>query len=192
MNTRFTETHPHTAAAKAWKAQLARPLLSEAPLFVPGHQRQARILYVEGDPQLRTLGKLVLLRAGYDVHAASHGAAAWVALNQEPYDLLITEHELPRMTGLELAASVRHAEMNLSIVITAAFFDPTWRASWAQLKITMYLAKPYAVDSLLSAVKETIVSGGRVRPVDEDAPGPGSILHQLSHVRPHRHGGIND
>src|SRR6266516_2928525 len=79
---------------------------------IPSH----RLLVVEDDPTMRNLGAQVLVRAGYQVDAAEDGAAGWEALRAERYDLLITDHRMPRLSGLELVKKLRSARMTLPVV----------------------------------------------------------------------------
>ena len=61
-----------------------------------------RILVAEENPQLRLRYAFALVRPGYDVDVAEDGAAAWEALQAKRYHLLITENDLPRLTGVDL------------------------------------------------------------------------------------------
>ena len=79
---------------------------------------RARILYADDEPQLRRLGELVLVRTGYDVDTAADGAEAWAALNEVSYNLLITDNDMPKLTGLELTAQARRAGMRLPIMMS--------------------------------------------------------------------------
>src|SRR6266498_4950023 len=65
---------------------------------IPSH----RILVVEDQPALRSLSAQVLVRSGYEVDVAEDGMAGWEALRAESYDLLITDNQMPRLSGLEL------------------------------------------------------------------------------------------
>src|SRR5690349_14286804 len=66
-----------------------------------------RILVVDDDATTRQLNCLLLSRIGYDVDAAENGEQAWHALLATGYDLLITDHNMPLLTGLELVARAR-------------------------------------------------------------------------------------
>lgn len=44
----------------------------------------------------------ILMRVGYEVDATEDGQAAWQALNAGSYDLLITDNNMPKVTGVEL------------------------------------------------------------------------------------------
>ena len=61
-----------------------------------------RILYVDDDALLRELGEQILVRLGYDVDTAKDGAEGWDALHEHEYQLLITDYQMPCLTGLEL------------------------------------------------------------------------------------------
>ncbi len=69
-----------------------------------------RILYAEDSTFYAQLVKNYLEAAGYEVEIAEDGQAAWEKLQQESFDLLITDIEMPRMNGLELVKRVRSDE----------------------------------------------------------------------------------
>ena len=60
---------------------------------------------VDEDSDLRRLYAEALAGLGYSVDAAEDGAAGWEALKANRYGLLITEHEIPVLTGVELVKS---------------------------------------------------------------------------------------
>src|SRR5580658_4153118 len=78
-----------------------------------------RILVADDEACIRLLLTEVLAHFGYDVDAAEDGAAAWEALQARPYDLLITDHNMPKITGLELVRNLRSARMALPVVLVA-------------------------------------------------------------------------
>ena len=61
-----------------------------------------RILVADEDSDLRQMYAEALAGLGYYIDAAQDGAAAWEALRDNRYHLLITEHEMPNLTGGEL------------------------------------------------------------------------------------------
>ena len=80
---------------------------------------QPRILVVDDDSDLRLLYSEALARPGYHVDVAEDGAAGWKALQVKNYNLLITEHSLPKLTGVELVKKLRSARMAVPVVMTA-------------------------------------------------------------------------
>jgi DNA-binding response OmpR family regulator len=150
---------------------------------------RARILYVDDEPQLRTLGKLVLVRSGYDVDTAADGAEAWAALHDREYHLLITDHDMPRLTGLELAKQARLAGMRLPIVLASgsanALCDPA--NSW--LELAARLSKPFGAETLVGTVAQVLrAANGKCECIGAMI----SVLEQFARAQPFRHGGINE
>ena len=78
-----------------------------------------RILVVEDDISLRRLNTQVLSRSGYEVDGAADGAIAWQALSTDCYDLLVTAHDIPKLTGVELVRKARAARMALPVVMAS-------------------------------------------------------------------------
>ena len=97
-STQTMHTLPETPGAKA----------AVAPTRIPAHPSR-RILVVEDDGAIRQSNAQVLVRSGYQVDTAEDGAAGWKALHGKEFDLMITDHDMPRLTGLELVKKVRCA-----------------------------------------------------------------------------------
>ena len=90
-------------AAKPRKAsgQQAEPKKAEEP------QGKQSILVVDDSVTIRTFEKALLEAAGYDVTAASDGVEAWDFLQKGSCDLILSDVEMPNMTGFELTEKVR-------------------------------------------------------------------------------------
>jgi DNA-binding response OmpR family regulator len=115
-----------------------------------------RILVVDGDSDLRQLYADALAGPGYHVDAAEDGAAAWEALKANRYHLLITEHETPNLTGVELVKMLRAARMSLPVVMAAGRLPTHELARNPSLQLAATLSKPFAVDALLDTVKNVL------------------------------------
>src|SRR2546430_8377676 len=55
----------------------------------------------------RTLEKNILEVAGYDVRVAADGMEAWLLLQSQPCDLLVSDVQMPRLDGFELTQQIR-------------------------------------------------------------------------------------
>ncbi len=66
-----------------------------------------RLLVVEDDPSYRAFIAALTRRLGFRTDTATDGAAALDELKREHYDVAIIDQQMPRMTGVELIASVR-------------------------------------------------------------------------------------
>jgi chemosensory pili system protein ChpA (sensor histidine kinase/response regulator) len=78
------------------------PALERAP--VP---QAARVLLCDDSRSLREAVSRILAVAGYAVQTAPDGWEAWELLQDHPFDLLVTDLEMPRMDGFDLLARVR-------------------------------------------------------------------------------------
>jgi len=123
-----------------------------------------RILYADDDRCILRACQIMLDRAGYDVDTVADGEEAWGALQCTPYQLLITDNEMPRLTGLELIQKVREAFIPISIVLASASV-----ASLDGQECDALLPKPFTVRGLLDTVRKVLL-----RPPNS----PSQLLHR--------------
>lgn len=70
-------------------------------------RRSKRILVVDDSITVREVERQLLEQRGYEVDVAVDGLEAWNALRAGRYDLLVSDVDMPRMTGIELVRAVR-------------------------------------------------------------------------------------
>lgn len=72
-------------------------------------QRRLRILCVDDEPAIRDVLELLLRREGHAVETAADGVAAWTKMETDPnsYHLVITDNEMPNLTGLGFVTRIR-------------------------------------------------------------------------------------
>lgn len=119
-------------------------------------RRPQRILVVDDHCDIRQLSTELLIACGYEADAVADGDTAWQALNKNCYDLLITDHKMPRMSGTELLSKLRIARMELPVILTSSAVPPEelMRHEWLQPAVT--LPKPYTVAEFLGAVRGSL------------------------------------
>jgi DNA-binding response OmpR family regulator len=115
-----------------------------------------RILAVDEDSDLRRLYADALAGSDYHVDVAEDGVAGWAALQANNYNLLITEHDLPKLTGIELVRKLRAARMAVPVVMAAGRLPTYELARHPSLQLAAMLVKPFAVDALLDTVKNVL------------------------------------
>jgi DNA-binding NtrC family response regulator len=115
-----------------------------------------RILVVEDDALLRQVNTQMLVRSGYEVDAAADGAEAWLALNTDSYDLLITDNDLPKVSGVELLQKLHAVRMALPVILATGTLpaDEFTRHPWLQPAAT--LLKPYTTEEMLRTVAKAL------------------------------------
>jgi DNA-binding NtrC family response regulator len=115
-----------------------------------------RILVVDDDFETRQINSSALAHSGYEVDAAADGAVAWQSLNACRYDLLITNHRMPRMSGLELLMKLHGDRMALPVILVAAILPRDHFTRYPWLKPATTLLQPCSVADLLSAVDKVL------------------------------------
>ncbi len=128
------------------------PVTATPPRAQPDDRRPPRILYADDDPMLMKFGKALLSSAGYEVDTAEDGAAAWQALNGTEYQLLVTDHIMPGLTGLDLITQARVSGLCLPIVLTSGSLLGLPDLGGVPAGRTVFLAKPFASGELLETV----------------------------------------
>jgi DNA-binding response OmpR family regulator len=112
-----------------------------------------RILVIEDEHVMRELLRLHLSSAGYAVELAEDAITAGYALLKRPPDLVISDVEMPHMSGLDLLAALRAEEKlaRVPVIFLTSFDEGEDRAR--SLGALEYLQKPIRLDELLAAVQ---------------------------------------
>lgn len=116
----------------------------------------ARILVVDDEPDLRTLYELTLLRAGYQVQAAENLKQAWQCLQEQPFDILITDMRLPDGFGLELLQRLRVAQRSERCVVITAHGSAENAVESLKAGAFDYLTKPVAPQQLRTVIASAL------------------------------------
>jgi signal transduction histidine kinase/CheY-like chemotaxis protein len=119
---------------------------AESPAQAPAKvNRSAVILFVDDDPLIAMSTMEMLEDLGHRVIGANSGLHALdIIKSEQPLDLMMTDHVMPGMTGIELAAASRQLRPTLPILLATGYAD---LPEGAQLDLPR-LAKPYHQDQL--------------------------------------------
>lgn len=107
--------------------------------------RVLRVLYADDVRELREVIQLTLTRGGHRVDCVVNGAVALKQLEAEPtaYDLLITDHHMPYMNGLELVAAVRALPSYRGrILVFTSELSLHIAAAYRRLRVDQMIPKP--------------------------------------------------
>jgi two-component system, chemotaxis family, sensor kinase CheA len=117
------------------------------------------ILVAEDSITARTLVKNILEFAGYRVKTAADGADAWNTLAQEGFDLVVSDVEMPRMSGFDLTAKIRANQRTerLPVVLVTALDSREDRERGAEVGANAYVVKSgFDQGNLLEVVRRLI------------------------------------
>ncbi|MEO5693865.1 MAG: response regulator transcription factor [Usitatibacter sp.] len=112
-----------------------------------------RLLIAEDDAILADGLVHTLRRSGYAVDSVSDGIAADAALASSPFDVLILDIGLPRMTGLEVLKRLRARKSTMPVLILTARDSTEDRVKGLDLGADDYLTKPFDLPELEARVR---------------------------------------
>jgi len=112
-----------------------------------------KVLVVEDDPAVRASLERSLSFEGYDVVAASDGAAGLAAVASHRPDVVLLDLGLPHVDGVEVARRLRAAGDGVPILMLTARAGTADRVSGLDAGADDYLAKPFALEELLARVR---------------------------------------
>ncbi|MFP3755924.1 hybrid sensor histidine kinase/response regulator [Cupriavidus sp. SIMBA_020] len=121
--------------------------------------RRKRVLVVDDSLTVRELERKLLAGRGYDVAVAVDGMDGWNVLRAEPFDLVITDVDMPRMDGIELVSRIREEPRlrQMPVMIVSYKDREQDRERGLQAGADYYLAKGSFHDTaLLDAVLDLI------------------------------------
>jgi two-component system cell cycle response regulator CpdR len=116
-----------------------------------------RILLAEDDEAMRTYLARALERVGYRVTAVDNGAAALPLLEDEPFDLLLTDIVMPEMDGIELAQKAAEIAPGLRVMFITGFSAVALKAG-RKAPDAKVLSKPFHLKDLVAEVERMFQS----------------------------------
>jgi DNA-binding NtrC family response regulator len=116
----------------------------------------AKILVVDDDTAMREMMALALRKEGFDVSVADTSSAARESLENESFDLIVTDIYLGDGTGLDLLKESRRVQPSARVILVTAHGTVETAASAQRLGVFDYLAKPFEVESLVARVRAAL------------------------------------
>jgi two-component system, OmpR family, KDP operon response regulator KdpE len=110
---------------------------------------------VDDEPQIRTLLKATLNRAGYTVVEAASGREALNAKSIDKPDLVLLDLGLPDRDGLELVTLLR-AEPRSALIVISARDQTDQKVAALDLGADDYVTKPFDTEELLARVRASL------------------------------------
>jgi len=133
--------------------------LSRCDIRPTGPARKKRILIVDDSITVREVERQLLLHKGYDVVVGVDGMDGWNKVRSDKFDLLVSDIDMPRMTGLQLVTAVRSdAQLrDLPIVIVSYKEREEDRTRGLEVGANCYLTKSSFHDNrFIEAVEDLI------------------------------------
>jgi PAS domain S-box-containing protein len=154
----FTIYLPVAGAAAARMPEAAVP-----PAVAAADAGGLRLMYIDDDDALVFLVKRLLERRGYRVRGYTHQNEALAVLRDDPgvVDMVLSDYNMPGMSGLDLARAIRDIRADLPVAIASGFIDETLRAEAGGAGVCELIFKATAVDEFCEAVQRLARTVGK-------------------------------
>jgi len=126
--------------------------------------KKAKILVCEDNVALSGVVCFNLVRAGFDVTSAGNGRIALDALEKNSFDLVLSDQQMPMMTGIQLCENLRQLPQHRRtpfILLTAKCMEIDQTKLQQTLGISAALPKPFSPSELINCIEETLAAGCR-------------------------------
>ncbi len=112
----------------------------------------SKILVVDDDPVVRKNLAILLQRAGYETDQAADGVEAIERLNQQKFDLVLSDILMPRMDGHALIAHIGAHWPETRIIMMTAYFQAETDKKFIAAGADDFIGKPIMFDDLLAKI----------------------------------------
>jgi CheY-like chemotaxis protein len=115
-----------------------------------------RVLIVDDEPHVVRVLQMTLERAGYRVESALNGQQALERITENEFDAVVTDIQMPRMTGLELCERIDgiFPERRFPIIVMTSLVEREHRQWAAGLPRVEFMEKPLSPRMLVRALDE--------------------------------------
>ena len=122
----------------------------------PVEGESARILVVDDERVIREILAEFLALEGFSVHTVEDGEKALTELRLRPYDLLITDLKMPRLSGLQLLEKVEQERLGVLTVLMTGFGTVETAIEAMKKGAYDYLLKPFKVEEVIHVVERAL------------------------------------
>jgi EAL domain-containing protein (putative c-di-GMP-specific phosphodiesterase class I) len=114
---------------------------------------QPSILLIDDDEDVRRDYARVLRRLGFAVQTAADGQQAAEMLEAQPFQVILSDLEMPRMGGLELLRTVRQRDLDVPVVLMTGRPDLQSAVDAVEYGAFRYLTKPFDLQQLAEILR---------------------------------------
>jgi YesN/AraC family two-component response regulator len=111
-----------------------------------------KILYVEDDDNLRVKTTQLLSHLFENVVTAENGQDGLDKYNEDKYDIVITDINMPIMNGIDMIDNIKKINETQTIIVTSAHDESEYLLKLIKLGIENFILKPIELDAMLSVI----------------------------------------
>lgn len=120
-------------------------------------KKNARILVVDDEVALAETLEDLLVFHGYDVKIANNGMSAQTLLNENEFDLVISDIRMPIMDGMQLLQHINENHRGTPVILISGFSDYDAKAA-TEKGAKGLVSKPMDIENLIKLVEQNLKS----------------------------------
>ncbi len=150
------------------------------PRVAPAHPDARHVLLIDDNASLRSAVACWLRLAGHTVVEAERGDAGVRAFVATAVDLVVTDLEMPGLTGWEVARAVRACRPTVPVVLITGNPEAAEAAPALRALVQAILLKPFGGRALIEVIKGLTAVGALAAPAERTEPGAGLPSHDAA------------
>ncbi len=117
-----------------------------------------KILVVDDESEMRVALETTLKREGYQPVCVEDGKKAWERIQNETFDLIVSDVKMPKMDGVELLRAVKQHSPKTIVIMMTAYGDIDNAVETMKVGAFDYLLKPFSAEILISSVNRAFMN----------------------------------
>lgn len=146
-----------------------------------------RVVIAEDDPGLAKVLSFQFDRSGFDPVIARNGEIAWELYQRQHPSAIVSDYEMPRMTGLELCRAIRNVDSTIPFfLVTGRQLELIGTGIEQELNIQHVFGKPFSPAAVIDAVRmatRRIERDGEHARSDSRSPGQTTAVHPIASLK---------
>jgi CheY-like chemotaxis protein len=122
-------------------------------------QSKIKVLLVDDEADLLRFGKMLLEGNGMSVTTVGDGASALQQFQSDSFDIIISDIRMPKMTGIQLLASIRKLNATIPVILCSTFSNDFRIVSDANtIQPNATFAKPFDPESMVKTIQDLVTA----------------------------------
>jgi diguanylate cyclase (GGDEF)-like protein len=140
--------------------------------------KKFKLLFVEDDSLTREVVVSFLETFFDSIVSAGDGLEAYEKYKNESFDLIITDINMPKMSGLELTAKIREENLNIPILVLSAFNESAYFIESIKHGVDGYLLKPFELEHFANTMTKVAKKLENERTIQEYKQNLEKMVHE--------------
>jgi len=114
------------------------------------------ILYIEDDRSFGEMIKLFFTELGYEVSIAEDGKKALIAIQEDEFDLVICDYQLPHKNGLKVLTEIREKLPKIRLILVSGNKLNLEDSEVTQLQLSTFFKKPFVLQEFATGLRKIL------------------------------------